>query len=276
MYLTKLLLTALCLCAGSLYAQQSKSKSRTNTLLLTGSEKDSVIQNKPVLILGSEYDNRVIFCGRDFGERQFGLSPYLSYYSGKGFYSYGTIDFWSAVPRKPARHVIGLGYEVNPLKNVSVFAGYERWFNHYEDPYFDRAMQNELETGMVYTLKQFSFKPSLYYYFGLERIFQLDFTLSHNHNFLSSGKINFGVISEFTTTLATPVFSYIFYEFPDPDYDYEKLRLVDFDGNLSLLVRWHHLELLGTVHFNFPIAVANESLDSFNYFTTELSYYFEF
>jgi hypothetical protein len=260
-------------------AQESlkvKGGKASQTTRVDSTKLDS-LDRKSSLAIGIDYASRVIFCGRDFGERQQGMSPYVLLNSRHGFYLYTIADFWSATPRQPARNVLGLGYEKQITKRFSAFVGYERWFNHYNDKYFDRAMQNELEAGFSYTLGKFSFEPAFYYFFGLERITQLDLTLARDFNLFSPGK-NFNVSSrsEFTTTLATPVFAYIFYEFPDPNYDYEKFRLVDLEGSQTFTLSWGNIDLIGTARYNIPVNTGNESLKPFLYFTAELSYTFGF
>jgi hypothetical protein len=192
-----------------------------------------------------------------------------------GFTLYTVADFWSATPRKPARNVFGLSYENQLTKKLSVFAGYERWLNHYDDDYFDRAMQNEIEAGLSYTLGKYSLEPTFYYFFGLEHIYELDITLARETKLYSiTENLKLWARADFATIMATPVFSYIFDEFPDPNYDYEKFRLVDFEGSVSLNVILGNLELAGKAHYNRPVNVGNESLTSFPYFTVELNYSF--
>jgi hypothetical protein len=223
--------------------------------------------------IGSDYANRVLFCGRDFGERQFGVSPYVIYNFRGGLYVYTVFDFWSATPRKPARNVLGIGYETDPNKRLSVQLGYERWFNHYEDSYFDNALKHEIEVGLDYKLRRVSLEPTFYYFFGLERIYELDLTVSRPYRLLNK-RVRIFITPEFTTTFATPVFSWMFYEFPDPEYDYEKFRLVDFEGGTSFTLTRGNFEMVISGRYNAPVQVANEVLAPFFYLSAEVNFSF--
>src|SRR5882757_2208819 len=169
MAMTKYILMAFGLLATAAHAQQSGKKNWVGVTPPADSTKRDSLAAGSYFTLGTDYTSRVVFCGRDFGERQFGISPYLLFTSGKGFYAYTLHDFWSATPAKPARNVLGAGYELKLFKKLNVFVGYERWFNHYDDDYFDHAMQNELEIGLAYQLGKFSVEPVFYYYVGLEK-----------------------------------------------------------------------------------------------------------
>jgi hypothetical protein len=223
--------------------------------------------------IGSDYANRVLFCGRDFGERQFGVSPYLIYNLPNGLYVYTAFDFWSATPRKPARNVLGIGYESNSNKKLSFHLGYERWFNHYDDSYFDNALKHEIEAGFDYNLNKVSFEPTFYYFVGLERIYELDLKLSRPYRLVDK-RVKILITPEFTTTFATPVFSWMFYEFPDPEYDYEKFRLVDFEGSTSLTLERGNFEFVVSARYNAPVRVANEALSPFFYISAEVNFSF--
>src|SRR5690349_6385870 len=72
-----------------------------NQIIPADSIRRDSINKRSSLIMGSDYASRVIFCGRDFGERQHGLSPYLMLELKSGLYFYTTTDFWSATERKP-------------------------------------------------------------------------------------------------------------------------------------------------------------------------------
>jgi hypothetical protein len=68
--------------------------------------------------IGADHANRVLFCGRDFGEQQFGVSPYLMYNFRSGLYAYTVFDFWSATPRKPVQTInfpFNLGMSVGSI-----------------------------------------------------------------------------------------------------------------------------------------------------------------
>src|SRR5688572_15930584 len=67
---------------------------------------------------GFEYVTKVVFWGRDFGEPQSGFSPYLLYKGAKGLYAYAYNDYWSATEHKPARNILGIGYEWELTKNL--------------------------------------------------------------------------------------------------------------------------------------------------------------
>jgi hypothetical protein len=260
-----------CLAILTVEAQQNRIKNWPS--IPNTNQPDSLIPDSirtAFFTIGSDYANRVLFCGRDFGERQFGISPYVMYNFRSGLYGYVMFDFWSATPRKPARHVLGIGYESDPNKRLSFQLGYERWFNHYEDSYFDNALKHEIEVGLDYKINRFSFESTFYYFFGLERIYELDLTLSRPYRLLNK-RVKILITPEFTSTFATPVFSWMFYEFPDPEYDYEKFRLVDFEGGTSLTLERGNLELVFSGRYNAPVRVANEVLSPFFYLSAEVN-----
>ena len=228
--------------------------------------------NRSFFTVGTDFGSRVLFCGRDFGERQYGVSPYLVLNSA-GFYMYAQMDWWSDADRSPARHVTGMGYDAQLSENLALFAGYERWFNHYNDDYFDNALKNEVEAGARYRAGKFLLEPTFYFFFGWERIYELDIMVSRPL-ILVNKKVKVSLTPGILATFATPVFAYMFYEFPDPEYDYEKFRIVDYESGLSLLVLWKNFELSGSANYNMPIRLSNEIISPFYYFTCEVSYSF--
>ena len=268
---TKIFLLTLIFLTSVLKAQQSRSTNWTG--ITRESITDSTDLDPLFLAVGTEYTSLVVFCGRTFGENELGISPFLFLNSGVGFYGYVISNYWSATVRKPARIVSGVGYQYAFNRHVSFYAGYERWFNRFGDDYFDRALQNEIEIGANLFINKLSIEPAFYYMFGLERISQLDLSIERNCPVISKN-IRVSVRPSFVTSFATPVFSYIYYEFPDEDYDYEKFRLVDFEGALSLYMELGNLELNGAFRYNYPISVGNETLTPFLYFTADISYSF--
>jgi hypothetical protein len=267
---------ALLICLATLTTKAQQNRIKNWSSIPNTNQSDSLNTDSTrtaFFTVGSDFANRVLFCGRDFGERQFGVSPYAMYNFRSGLYAYTVFDFWSATPRKPARNVLGIGYESDPNKKLSFQLGYERWFNHYDDSYFDNALKHEIEVGFNYKLNQVLFEPTFYSFFGLERIYELDLTLSRSYRLLNK-RFKILVTPEFTTTLATPVFSWMFYEFPDPEYDYEKFRLVDFEGSTSFALERGSFQFVVSARYNVPVQVANEILSTFFYLTVEVNFSF--
>lgn len=255
---------------------QIKSQQSANTSRLSSKKtipKDS-LDNDPFFIsIGSEYESQVAFWGRTFDERQFGILPYVYLNSGKGFHAYVMNSYWSQSYRKPARTIAGIGFEYELTKQISFFAGYERWFNHYGDDYFNHALENEVEIGTSINVKHFTLGSVFYYMFGLEHIKQLDISVERKFT-KAFDNIKVSIKPASVASLATPIFAFIYYENPDPDYDYEKFKWVDFESSLSLDIEWGNLELNGALRYNYPINIGNENLSSFLYFTADLNYSF--
>jgi hypothetical protein len=237
------------------------------------STTDTTDLRSSFLVVGTEYTSRVASWGRTFDEKQFGIAPYIFLNSRGGIYGYVMSNYWSLTPSIPARIVSGIGYQRSLTNWFSFFAGYERWFNRYGDAYFDHALENEIDFGIDLIIKNLTIEPMFIYLFGLERISQLDISVERYCQLISK-RITISVRPAAVASMATPVFAYIYYESPDPDYDYEKFEWVNFESSLSLDIEWGNLELSGSVRYNHPFNIGNEKLTPFLSFTADVSFSF--
>src|SRR5581483_5383422 len=72
---------------------------------------DSLKEMMPSIEVGSDYTNKVVFWGRDFGRKQFGFENSVIFKTGRGLFFNYTGNVWSAMPSPYAKTDVGIGYE---------------------------------------------------------------------------------------------------------------------------------------------------------------------
>jgi hypothetical protein len=262
------------LCALLLYGAVAVAQDRTETLNDSIIEViDSLKDITPCVELNSEYDNKVVFWGRDFNRKQYGIESNLVFKSGKGPYLYYTHHFWSAMPNPSAKSDIGLGYERQFTPRLYASLAYERWFFNNGDSYVRKALANYLEAEVNYDLGWVNVESSFYYMFGLEHVYQEDVTVAGDFflfSFLKSGSAT--LRPQFLTTFANQAFLPIYSNYPTGYISEKRFKLIDFELNLPLLFKAGNIEIEPNLRYNMPVKIGNEQISSFFYFSLRLSY----
>jgi hypothetical protein len=234
---------------------------------------DSLKESVPSLELSTEYENKVVFWGRDFGLPQYGINPGFIFKTGVGFYFYGFNHYWSAMPNILSKTDLGIGFEKQVTEKFYFSLAYENWTFYYKDKFFQNALKNYLEAQISYNLQGVNIEPTVYYMFGSQQIFQAD--LSINKELFITDLFNRGDLS--VSPSATAIFASQNFL---PLYSYSNIRfargnavkLVDYDFSLPFKFQFHYLNIEPAFHYNIPVALPKEVIDSYFYFTIRLAY----
>lgn len=233
---------------------------------------DSLHENTPSLSIGSYYDSKMVFWGRDFEEEQFGIAPYIMFNTAKGFYAYVVSNYWSANAEIPARTDLGVGFETTLADKIYVALGYEKWIARYGDEYYNSLLKNNIEVDVGFELFGIDVEPTFYYMFGEEYIFQSDILLEKKISLHTSNVSRISLKPSALATLATRTFIPMYSEFYSDQINYNKFKPVDYEASAALEIEFKNLQLEATAHYNIPVAVQYEELSPFYYFSFHLIY----
>lgn len=238
---------------------------------------DSGDLSTPELIIGSRFNNKVNFWGRNFGIDQYGIDPYAVVNFGNGFYVYGATLFWSKMPEKPVETDIGLGFESQISRAFYIYAGYERWLSHSSDYYSKKSLENYLEGIINYDLKWFQLEGAAYFMFGIDRLLVIDCSLTRNFivsRYSNNGKFMISpyITSTFSNESLALIFGDIedgFGENPEPG-----LRVAGFEIRTPVIFSIGRFELELNPCYNIPVNYPNENIRQFASFSADLNYTF--
>ena len=233
---------------------------------------DSLKEITPHITIGSYYDSKVVFWGRDFDEEQYGVAPYVMIHSGKGLYLYVINNYWSANQEKPARTDLGIGFETMLGRKVYTTVGYERWISNYGDEYFNNLLRHNIEFVIEIEGKWFDIDPSVYYMFGENYVIQSDIVLQKKYSFPFSKIGRVSLTPAFLSMFATRTFIPMYTELVSDQADYGKFRLVDYEASATISLEIQNLEIEATAHYNVPVGAQYEQLTPFYYFSLHASY----
>ena len=236
--------------------------------------KDSLNEVTPSFSMGSYYDSKVVFWGRDFGEKQFGVAPYVMFNSAKGFYAYTVGNCWSANSEIPARIDLGVGFERILTDKIYVSLGYERWIPRYSDSYYNSLLTNNIEVDADLEYFGLDIEPSVYYMFGEDYVFQSDILLEKKYSVHTSKVTRISLKPSLLATFATRTFIPMYTEFYSDQINYKKIGLVDGEGSATLEVEMRSLQVEATAHCNVPVGARYEQLSPFYYFSLHVNYSF--
>ncbi len=219
--------------------------------------------------------NKAVFWGRTFGLNQYSAEPSLVFNTGKGLYFYNTNYYWSkdASPNAIAKSDFGIGYEKNLTSNLSGSLSYEKWLYYNGDNYVKHAIQNSIESQVIYEFDWFNLESSIYYMFGNINIFETDFNISQEfflHSFSKYSALYF--FPEFTSIFANKNFLPIYSAIPSNFLNNTNFRLIDLELNLPLRLQIKNIAIEPDFHYNIPIQEPNENVHPFNYYSLKLTY----
>jgi hypothetical protein len=234
---------------------------------------DSLKEIVPGIEISSDFANKIVFWGRDFGRNQFGFENNLIFKTGKGFYFNYTAHVWSAMPNSYAKTDLGAGYEHQFTDRLYASVGYERWIFNNGDDYVKRALANYFEANINYDLDWINIEPSFYYMFGIEDIYQADINLNSEFSlfdFLKSGNVS--IKPQWLITFANRAFLPIYSNYPVGYVNEKKIKLIDWEFSLPISIKLKSFELEPNVHYNIPFKINNEQISSFFYFSVRVAY----
>ncbi len=236
---------------------------------------DSLKEISPSIEFGGGAMNKVVFWGRTFGVKQFGIEPYLMYKTGKGLYFYIAENYWSAMTNKFAKTDVGLGYERQFTDRFYASLGYERWFFHNGTSDVRKALINYVEADLNYDFDFLSFEPTFYLMFGKDYFFQTDLTISGDYylfSFLKTGEIY--LKPQFITTFANQTFLPLYSSYPANYIKNQSFKLIDFELILPLSCTIKNSEIAANFHYNVPVKAPNETVHPFYYFSLQFTHNF--
>jgi hypothetical protein len=260
----------LCLLSPGTHAQESTYASKNDSI---NDLVDSLKEITPSIEVSSDYANKVVFWGRDFGRNQFGFENEVIFKTGKGLYFNYSGYVWSAMPNKYAKYDIGLGYERQFTDRFYASVGYERWFFNNGSDYVKKALRNYLEVDLNYDLDWLTIEPSFYYMFGTVNVFQAD--LNINHDFYLCNVSDFGKLvikPQVLTTMANQAFLPVYNDYPTGYVNENKFKIIDFEFSVPILLSIKNLEVEPNFHYNIPVKINNEQITSFFYFSAKITY----
>lgn len=117
------------------------------------------------LAIRLSYNSNVLSAGRTLGIENFGLSPGLSYFNRSGLYADLT-SFWSK-DFDPSYYltVASIGYMKDFSKNLSIMAGYDRYFYNVSSEVYI-PYRNTISITPIFDFKPFSLTANYSFYFG--------------------------------------------------------------------------------------------------------------
>jgi hypothetical protein len=215
----------------------------------------------------------VVFWGRDFGRPQFGFEPSIIFKTGTGLYLNATNHYWSAMESVLAKTDIGIGYEKQVSEKLYISLGYEYWTFYYKDRFFQRALKNMITADISYDVLGFTIEPAVYYMFGTQSIFQADFSLNREiflTNCFNTGNLSVkpSATSIFASENFLPLYSYSTINYGNG----HNVKLVDYQFSLPFDLKIQNFEIEPALHYNIPVALTNETIDPYYFFSLRLAY----
>lgn len=259
----------------NLFSQTDEAETKADSTLYL---IDSLKAITPNLHIESDFNNKVVFWGRDFGNNQFGFENLTMFSTGSGFYYYYRSYVWSAMRNKYAKTDLGFGFEKQINDALYASFAYERWFFNNGNNYVRNALRNYLEADLGYDLNIVTINPTVYYMFGTDHIFQTDIMIKSDlflFSFFKCGAVS--VKPSATATFANQAFLPIYNNYPVGYINEQKFKCVDAELSLPLILTNKNLHLECAVHYNAPIRAVNEDpINPFVYFSAKLAYNFYF
>lgn len=159
-------------------ADQQIAKFRLDSL-------DYKISQSSQLLASLDYLNQVVYSGRDYGIKQFGVSPGLSYRHHSGFWVSALGYYFSGIPQKWGKADAVVGYATRLDDHLSASFSYAKWF------YFGKSaselkytFDHFLSTFWTIDMGWFGLSPQAYYMIGKsENVTQIALTASKYFEF---------------------------------------------------------------------------------------------
>ncbi|MEO6903479.1 MAG: hypothetical protein ABI315_10005 [Bacteroidia bacterium] len=238
---------------------------------------DSVKDVTSCIEFNNRFDNKLVFWGRDFGDKQYGVESNIIYKQGKGLYLYLTNNYWSAMVNKFAKIDLGIGYEHQFNDRIYASARYERWFFQNGRRYGRRALKNCINANLDIDLDYINVETSLYSMWGIEHVYQIDLNLYQEIQLFPIFKSGFVTTTpQFLTSFANqallPIYSDVSFNYINE----RKFTLVDMELSLPIQLKIRNLKIGPDFHYNIPIKIENEEINPFFYFSIHLNYNFYF
>ena len=169
----------------SVEAQINNSQFNIQRVKFTMDSLDYKVSRSSKLVFETQFMNKVVYSGRDYGLKGFGTTAQLTYQHKSGFWLSTVGYYWQGSTVKFPKADIGVGYSTALDDNLSASFGYSRWF------YFGKSkdelkwvFSDFLSTYWTINLGFMGLSPSFYYQIGKsENVAQFALTASKYKEF---------------------------------------------------------------------------------------------
>jgi len=221
------------------------------------------------------YLSKVVFVGRNFGVRQFGVAPGVTYHHRSGLNLEYEGNFWSGMPNRYALTDLGIYYEKSLSDHFYLSTGYWRLFFNDEDPEERKLLNNVFmfEGGWLNTIG--SIAASYYFMGGTEQAHCLDLNLSKSIDFYALlGADRLSLEPAFTFMFSTANYLLFLDDLPETELENQgAFKIANYEFTLPVIYRkLGKFEINGSWHYAMPVnAIVGENLKSFSYLTLEFT-----
>src|SRR5258706_4945494 len=217
------------------------------------------------------YLSKVVFVGRNFGVRQFGVAPGVTYHHRSGLNLEYEGNYWSGMPNRYALTDLGIYYEKSLPDHFYLSTGYWRLFFNDEDPEERKLLNNVFmfEGGWLNTIG--SIGASYYFIRGTEQAHCLDLNLSKSIDFYALlGADRLSLEPAFTFMVSTANYLLLLDDLPETELENQgAFKIANYEFTLPVIYRkLGKFEITGSWHYAMPVnAIVGENLKSFSYLT---------
>ncbi len=234
-----LMIVAFCCILGLVAAQPhyvDEMLKKTQTQRFKLDSIDYKVQHATRLELTANYMNRVMYSGRDYGVKGFGLSTQLSYKHQSGFWASAIAYHWQKFDIKLPKTDFVLGYSGVLSDRVGASVSYSRWLYYGKSQSeLKWAFNHFMSVYMGINATYFSIAPQFYYMISpSENVAQFAITVSKNKEWRPfwGGKLIFEPNLTWMTSTTDR------YDVADPIHKAGKsLRVIDYELGLPLIYR---------------------------------------
>jgi hypothetical protein len=200
------------------------------------------------------YLNEVVYAGRDYGIKQFGLSPGVTYRHQTGWWVSALGYYFSGIPQKFGKADAVVGYATRLDEHVSASFAYAKWF------YFGKSASelkytydHFLSSYWTVNLGWFGLSPQAYYLIGKgENVVQLGLSASKYFEIkrFISDKNKIMINPSITAMMATKAKNQV-----GNDLSQGKiLRIINYELNVPITYRRvGKFEITPTLNFTIPM-----------------------
>jgi len=250
--------------------------------------------NSSEITIETNYTNKVVFRGRDFGLQQYGFYNSIKYKNPSGFYLNLNNYSWSGVQTLIAKTDLGIGFEKNITKRLSFDVSYERWFLSNDTFFLAMNFNNMLQTCISTNYEKLNGEASVYFIFGSEIAFLYDLKGTYNidlpgSNYNFSWSLMPSVLFEIyagqkhKSDTTNFISNNIPYREIKTKYTLQKPQLANSEILLELNLYYKNLAITPTFHYAFPLVINYEDeplspylANGYSYFTLNIAYNFYF
>ncbi len=220
--------------AQSTRANEALIKSQTQRFTLDSI--DYKVQHATRLELNGNYMSRVMYSGRDYGVKGYGLSTQLSLHHQSGFWVSAIAYHWQKFDIKLPKTDLVVGYSAQLSDRVGASLSYSRWLYYGKSQSeLQWAFNHFMSAYMGINATYFSIAPQFYYMISpTENVAQFAITVSKNKEWRPfwGGKLIFEPNLTWMTSTTDR------YDIVDQNHRAGKmLRVIDYELGLPLIYR---------------------------------------